>query len=82
MFMSGLKEADRRSSTHLLLKPVKNQSAWRPVLGVLNILQVGWLSSLGWLNRLLCSLNGQDGWRLAGPDRSPLFLPLISNARD
>jgi hypothetical protein len=40
MFLSGVKDADLRASAHLFLKPVKNQSAWRPVLSILNILQV------------------------------------------
>ena len=40
LFMAGLKEADLRASTHLILKPAKSQAAWRPILGVLTILQV------------------------------------------
>ena len=41
MYLAGLKESGLRTSTHQLLRPIKNQSAWRPVLGVLTILQVG-----------------------------------------
>ncbi|GAX83265.1 hypothetical protein CEUSTIGMA_g10691.t1 [Chlamydomonas eustigma] len=40
MFLSGVKDADLRASANLFIKPVKNQSAWRPVLGILTILQV------------------------------------------
>ncbi len=39
MFLSGLKHVDMRSHTHVLLKPVKNLGVWKPILGLLNILQ-------------------------------------------
>ncbi|KAJ9516820.1 hypothetical protein QJQ45_027229 [Haematococcus lacustris] len=39
MFLAGRPEAGLRTSAHLLIKPVKSQSAWRPVLGVLTVLQ-------------------------------------------
>eukprot|EP00195_Chlamydomonas_chlamydogama_P012277 CAMPEP_0202901254 /NCGR_PEP_ID=MMETSP1392-20130828/14151_1 /ASSEMBLY_ACC=CAM_ASM_000868 /TAXON_ID=225041 /ORGANISM="Chlamydomonas chlamydogama, Strain SAG 11-48b" /LENGTH=824 /DNA_ID=CAMNT_0049587793 /DNA_START=202 /DNA_END=2677 /DNA_ORIENTATION=+ len=39
MFIAGLKDANLRSSTHLFVKPIKNQNAWRPVLGILGMLQ-------------------------------------------
>ena len=40
MFIAGLKDGGIRSYTHIIIKPIKNQNAWRPVLGVLTLLQV------------------------------------------
>eukprot|EP00798_Chlamydomonas_sp_ICE-L_P028475 gene28475-31625_t len=39
MFMAGLKDAGLAHSTHQFVKPIKNQNAWKPVLGILNLLQ-------------------------------------------
>ena len=40
LFVASLKDGGIRSYTHIILKPIKNQNAWRLVLGVLNLLQV------------------------------------------
>lgn len=40
MFLAGLKEAGLGRNTGLFLKPVKAQTAWRPVLGILQLLVV------------------------------------------
>ncbi len=39
--LAAMRESGVRSSTHAFLKPVKNQNAWRLILGVLDLLQVG-----------------------------------------
>jgi len=39
MFVAGLKDGGIRSATHVFVKPIKNQNAWRPVLGILALLQ-------------------------------------------
>lgn len=40
MFLAGVRDASLRTHTHIFLKPIKNQSAWRPVLGILTLLRV------------------------------------------
>lgn len=39
MELAGMKDSGLRGMTSQLLKPVKSQTAWRPVLGMLNVLQ-------------------------------------------
>mmetsp|Transcript_16128 Transcript_16128/g.44039 ORF Transcript_16128/g.44039 Transcript_16128/m.44039 type:complete len:886 (+) Transcript_16128:261-2918(+) len=39
MFIAGLKDGGIRNYTHIIMKPIKNQNAWRPILGVLTLLQ-------------------------------------------
>ncbi|EFJ48806.1 hypothetical protein VOLCADRAFT_104552 [Volvox carteri f. nagariensis] len=39
MLLASIKEAQLASHTGIFVKPVKNQSAWRPVLGILQLLR-------------------------------------------
>ncbi|MEW5298759.1 MAG: hypothetical protein WDW36_001843 [Sanguina aurantia] len=39
MALAGHKDAGLRNHTNIFCKPIKNQSAWRPVLGILQVLQ-------------------------------------------
>ncbi|GIL71611.1 hypothetical protein Vretimale_933 [Volvox reticuliferus] len=39
MLLASIKDAQLASHTNIFLKPVKNQSAWRPVLGILQLLR-------------------------------------------
>lgn len=39
MFIAGLKDSNIRNATHLFVKPVKNQSAWKLLLGILGLLE-------------------------------------------
>lgn len=44
--LAAMRESGLRGATHMFLKPVKNQNAWRLILGVLNLLQVSQHTSL------------------------------------
>lgn len=48
MFIAGLEQGGLRGATHQFVKPIKNQNAWRPVLGILTLLQVGPWFGWGW----------------------------------
>ncbi|KAG2484841.1 hypothetical protein HYH03_016407 [Edaphochlamys debaryana] len=39
MFLASIKDAQLHTHTNIIVKPIKNQSAWRPVLGVLGVLR-------------------------------------------
>lgn len=47
MFLVGLRAAGVRQHTSVIVKPIKNQTAWRPVLGILALLQVGGAGAAG-----------------------------------
>lgn len=40
MFLAGIKDAALPAHTSIFVKPIKNQTAWRPVLGILQLLRV------------------------------------------
>ncbi|PNW77316.1 hypothetical protein CHLRE_10g431150v5 [Chlamydomonas reinhardtii] len=39
MFLAGIKDAALPAHTSIFVKPIKNQTAWRPVLGILQLLR-------------------------------------------
>ena len=49
MLLASIKEAQLASHTSVFLKPVKNQTAWRPVLGVLQLIRVRGAGVARWM---------------------------------